>query len=215
MKNFVRILPALFGIAFVGFGSVQGFGQDWSAEQKEVWNLEKASYELLKAGDLKGYLGLWHQDAADWSFRGQAPITKEFFESVFTTDKFPTVAYEKAMLSSGALAPSGEATAGLSTEPPINTAVYETAMLSSGALAPSGEATAGLSEAGVIDDKFKIDACQPKYPRVNIFGNVAIVYFRATTEEFSGYPSLHTRAIKIWMKQDGKWQRIGGMTAKE
>jgi len=184
MKNFLRVLLALFGIAFVGFGSVQGFGQDWSAEQKEVWNLEKASYELLKAGDLKGYLGLWHQDAADWSFRGQAPITKEFFESVFTTDKFPTVAYEKAMLSSGDLA-------------------------------PSGEATAGLREAGAIDDKFIIAPYQAKYPRVNIFGNVAIVYFRATTEEFSGYPSLHTRAIKIWMKQDGKWQRIGGMTAKE
>ena len=148
MKNSVRILAALFVISFMGFGVVQGFGQEMSAEQKEVWKMEEAYWEFFKQGDLKGHMALWHKDAQMWSFRGLAPITK------------------------------------------------------------------GANETYFNDGKFKINSYKLGWPTINIFGNVAIIFYRVTHEGFEDFPPLSMRVIHTWMKQDGKWQLIGGMAAE-
>jgi ketosteroid isomerase-like protein len=59
---------------------VQTIGQDWSAEQKEVWKMEIASWESFKAGDLERYMELWHKDAMAWPHWSEKPIGKEMIE---------------------------------------------------------------------------------------------------------------------------------------
>jgi hypothetical protein len=50
------LVVAIFGISLLLFGGVQAFGQEWSAEQKEVWKMEVAYWDLLKEGNLNAYL---------------------------------------------------------------------------------------------------------------------------------------------------------------
>ncbi len=59
--------------------------------------------------------------------------------------------------------------------------------------------------------KFKIDSYKLGWPTINIFGNTAIVYFDVTIEGYLREPPYSARVIHIWMKQDNKWQLIGGM----
>jgi ketosteroid isomerase-like protein len=59
--------------------------------------------------------------------------------------------------------------------------------------------------------KFKIESYKLKEPTVDIFGNIAIVYFSATVEVSSGEPAYLNRVIHLWTKQDKKWLLIGGM----
>jgi len=51
---------------------------------------------------------------------------------------------------------------------------------------------------------------------VKIYGNVAIVYYlcNRSSENLQGVKeSTSSRYIHTWMKQDGKWKIIGGMSA--
>jgi len=64
------------------------------------------------------------------------------------------------------------------------------------------------------DAKFKIDSYKLGWPVINIFGNTAIVYFDVTIEGYLREPPHSLRVIHIWMKQDKKWQLIGGLNRK-
>jgi hypothetical protein len=38
------------------------FGQESAKDEAQVWNLEKAYWEYVKANDLEKYRALWHED---------------------------------------------------------------------------------------------------------------------------------------------------------
>ena len=38
------------------------FAQDSTKDETQVWNLEKAYWEYVKANDLEKYRALWHED---------------------------------------------------------------------------------------------------------------------------------------------------------
>jgi hypothetical protein len=55
---------------------------------------------------------------------------------------------------------------------------------------------------------------QLAWPTINIINNIALVYYRCSIEGVKR-PPFSGRVIHVWMKQEGKWQLIGGMNARE
>ena len=51
-------------------------------------------------------------------------------------------------------------------------------------------------------------------PRINIHGNVALVFYRCTINGVDVVPFV-ARVSHVWQKQGGKWLLIGGMNMKE
>src|SRR5262245_45447557 len=48
-----------------------------SADEEELWRREVASWDYLRAGNLKGHLSLLHDDAMAWPHHASAPMNKE------------------------------------------------------------------------------------------------------------------------------------------
>lgn len=149
-------MVALFGISLLFCGGVKAYGQELSAQQKEVWKMEEASWEFFKQGDLKGYSALWHKNAQVWGYGGDAPITKGNLFEINKSFPFP--------------------------RKPI-----------------SGRETISLKLG---------------WPTINIFNNIALVYYRLTIEGVDVFP-FSSRVSHVWMKEEEKWQLIGGMHTKE
>ena len=42
------------------------FAQDSAKDEAQIWNLEKAYWEYVKANDLEKYRALWHEDFVGW-----------------------------------------------------------------------------------------------------------------------------------------------------
>ena len=64
MKISTKISIILLSLIFVGFFTVQAFGKELSAEQKQVWEVTKATWELSKKGetDIEEYKANFHKD---------------------------------------------------------------------------------------------------------------------------------------------------------
>lgn len=48
-----------------------------SKDEAQVWNLEKAYWEYVKASDLEKYRALWHENFVGWPFVSAAPVRKD------------------------------------------------------------------------------------------------------------------------------------------
>jgi ketosteroid isomerase-like protein len=62
------------------------FGQGASNDEAQVWNLEKAYWEYVKANDLEKYRSLWHEDFVGWPFISSAPVRKDHITDWMTTN---------------------------------------------------------------------------------------------------------------------------------
>jgi ketosteroid isomerase-like protein len=63
-------------IAVVLLASVLFAGQP-SADEKEVWSLEDAYWQYVKANDFEHYRTLWHADFLGWPYSDPEPAGKE------------------------------------------------------------------------------------------------------------------------------------------
>jgi ketosteroid isomerase-like protein len=52
-------------------------GQNASSEETEIWKLEKAYWDYVKANDLEKYRALWHEDFVGWPLFSEAPVRKD------------------------------------------------------------------------------------------------------------------------------------------
>jgi ketosteroid isomerase-like protein len=77
----VRIISLLL-VALVA----AAFGQDATTDESQVWNLEKAYWEYVKANDLEKYRSLWHKDFVGWPFISSAPVRKDHITDWMTTN---------------------------------------------------------------------------------------------------------------------------------
>lgn len=50
--------------------------QEWSAEQKEVWNNVETYWDLLAKGDIDGFLTYFHDDFSGWQNAAPLPDKK-------------------------------------------------------------------------------------------------------------------------------------------
>jgi ketosteroid isomerase-like protein len=73
------------------FSSVQLFGQEWSEQQKEVWNNVETYMDLSAKGDLEGFLDYVHDDYSGWSNQDALPgnkaSTRKFLSHIFKARK--------------------------------------------------------------------------------------------------------------------------------
>jgi len=82
-----RILGVVFALVFLVPLAVQG--QEWTAEQKEVWTWEVACWEST---DLESNMACFHEDFVGWGVGAASPSTKaerrpSFAESFETTER--------------------------------------------------------------------------------------------------------------------------------
>ena len=59
----------------------------WRARtEAQIWNLEKAYWEYVKANDLQNYRALWHDDFVGWPFVSPAPVRKDHITDWITNN---------------------------------------------------------------------------------------------------------------------------------
>ncbi len=82
MKSRIRVnlkiasVPLLVAIVIFSFG-FQVFAEEWSAEQKEVWNVLLADIENFKKGDVQKIMDERHDDLVIWWNTRPEPFDKE------------------------------------------------------------------------------------------------------------------------------------------
>ena len=75
LRTSTTIPIILFGIIFLW--NFLAFGQDWTAEQKEVWAAVQANWETFKKGDVEAALALKHDDNISWFSSNPNTFKKE------------------------------------------------------------------------------------------------------------------------------------------
>jgi hypothetical protein len=75
LLTWIIVSVILFGF-FLLWNST-ALGQEWTAEQKEVWEVVKADFEKFKKGDVAGILESRHEDAIIWWSNKLIPYDKE------------------------------------------------------------------------------------------------------------------------------------------
>src|SRR5881227_2078959 len=48
-----------------------------ASDEAQIWNLEKAYWEYVKANDLEKYRALWHDDFVGWPSVSSDPVRKD------------------------------------------------------------------------------------------------------------------------------------------
>src|SRR5881394_1047510 len=62
------------------------FAEGSDKEQTQIWNLEKAYWEYVKANDLEKYRALWHENFVGWPFVSSAPVRKDHITDWITAN---------------------------------------------------------------------------------------------------------------------------------
>jgi hypothetical protein len=62
------------------------FAQDATKFEAQVWQLEKAYWEYVKANDLEKYRALWHEHFLGWPFVSSAPARKDHITDWITAN---------------------------------------------------------------------------------------------------------------------------------
>lgn len=57
-----------------------------ASNESQVWNLEKAYWEYVKANDLEKYRGLWHDDFVGWPLISPEPVQKDHITDWITNN---------------------------------------------------------------------------------------------------------------------------------
>jgi len=57
-----------------------------SSDETQIWNLEKAYWEYVKANDLDKYRALWYDDFVGWPSVSEAPVRKDHITDWITNN---------------------------------------------------------------------------------------------------------------------------------
>jgi len=74
MKTLTKSI--LIVICITLLSSSQLFGQEWSAEQKEVWKNVETYWDLAAQDDVEGWLSYFHDDFSGWRNKDALPRNK-------------------------------------------------------------------------------------------------------------------------------------------
>lgn len=61
-------------------------GQTSTNDEAQVWGLEKAYWDYVKANDLNAYGALWHQNFVGWPFVSPKPVRKDHITDWITAN---------------------------------------------------------------------------------------------------------------------------------
>jgi hypothetical protein len=76
----------LKSISFLVLLAVTTFAQDSAKYEAQVWSLEKAYWEYVKANDLEKYRALWHENFLGWPYVSSAPVRKDHITDWITAN---------------------------------------------------------------------------------------------------------------------------------
>ena len=57
-----------------------------ASDETQIWNLEKAYWEYVKANDLEKYRALWHENFVGWPSVNAAPVRKDHITDWLTNN---------------------------------------------------------------------------------------------------------------------------------
>ena len=57
-----------------------------ASDETQIWNLEKAYWEYVKANDLEKYRALWHDDFVGWPSVSATPVRKDHITDWITNN---------------------------------------------------------------------------------------------------------------------------------
>ena len=75
-----RVSVSLLICGLIVFSGFQVFGQQWTAEQKEIWKLVETEWELIKKGDVARIMRLLHDNSFIWWLDNKTPLEKEMIK---------------------------------------------------------------------------------------------------------------------------------------
>ena len=81
LLTWVLVSVILFGILLLWNSKV--FGEDWTAEQKEVWVSVQGFWETIKKGDVEATLAGQHDNMLDWFSTYPDPLKKEYLREAY------------------------------------------------------------------------------------------------------------------------------------
>src|SRR5882724_6138127 len=76
----LKLVPFLLIVA------AAAFAQDSPNDETEIWKLEKAYWEYVKANDLEKYRALWHENFVGWPLVSSAPVQKDHITDWITNN---------------------------------------------------------------------------------------------------------------------------------
>ncbi|OGP76196.1 MAG: hypothetical protein A2V86_03400 [Deltaproteobacteria bacterium RBG_16_49_23] len=87
-KTFKKVLVILVPIIVMAFFEICAFGQEWTAVQKEIWELEEARWKALTQRDLEGFVKYHHEDGAFWPYWSEEPLNLAKFKEFLSPIEF-------------------------------------------------------------------------------------------------------------------------------
>ena len=98
----------LKAIPFVVVLAAAGFAQSAANDEMQVWNLEKAYWEYVKANDLEKYRTLWHEDFLGWPYVSASPVRKNHITDWITANTSKGVKLESYSIEQLAVQVTGD-----------------------------------------------------------------------------------------------------------
>ena len=87
------------------------FGQTSATKEAQIWQLEKAYWEYVKANDLENYRALWHENFLGWPFVNPAPVRKDHITDWITANTSKGISLHSYSIEQLAIQVTGDITA--------------------------------------------------------------------------------------------------------
>jgi hypothetical protein len=85
-----------------------GLAQNLAKDDQNIWNLEKAYWEYVKANDLEKYRVLWHEDFVGWPSISAQPVHKDRITDWMTSNTSKGMKLQSYSIEQLALKVTGE-----------------------------------------------------------------------------------------------------------
>jgi ketosteroid isomerase-like protein len=105
MSYYKRMLKVIVSFLAV---TATGLAQAAATDQAQVWQLEKAYWDYVKANDLGNYRALWHEDFLGWPFVSSSPVRKEHITDWITANTSKSVKLQSYSIEQLAIQVTGD-----------------------------------------------------------------------------------------------------------
>jgi ketosteroid isomerase-like protein len=96
------------GLIVVITATATAFSQDAAKNEAQVWQLEKAYWEYVKANDLEKYRALWDEAFVGWPFVSSVPVGKDHITDWITANTSKGITLQSYSIEQLAIHVTGE-----------------------------------------------------------------------------------------------------------
>ena len=97
-----RTIPLLFAVV------TTAFGQSSAKDETQIWQLEKAYWEYVRANDLEKYRALWHENFLGWPFVNPVPVRKDHITDWITANTSKGISLQSFSIEQLAIQVTGD-----------------------------------------------------------------------------------------------------------